>query len=363
MPLTRCLLCVVVCCVVPVLRPVPESNRLGVLWRLLEASALVSQERRDQLVELLKQSLRARDGDQLLLALVSLDGSQSQSVVTAEAEVAADETGDDEPPAATAVITLTATTSSAALDAEQSTAYHPPSSSLTSLSSESPPSRWLSSRRVSYFGSLLLQSLLSAPLSDTSLSAALVAMPAADLARLACDGSGGPVLECLLRVHSASSFSHPLSTQQRLMDVLLPRVSELALSASGSYVVERMYSAADARRKRAIAQALAKDEKRLRHSKPAAILLKRCRLQHSQHSKQVRAHTQTRSLVPQQPCPLAGCRCRREWQYSAVPLTLSTHRLIIAPPLRAALCVSQEWTAAVGARKRKAELFSDILTG
>ena len=155
----------------------------------------------------------------------------------------------------------------------------------------SSPSLWSSSSRVSYFGSLLLQSLLSLPLSDTSLSTALVSLSTDDLYRLACDGSGGPVLECLLRVHTATSFSHPLSTQQRLIDALLPRVTELALSASGSYVVERMYGAADVQRKRVIAESLAKDEKRLKHSKPASMLMRRCRVKQIKTSNKVALHT------------------------------------------------------------------------
>ena len=251
------LLCHVVCAVT-------ESNRVGVLWRLLQASAFVSQKRRDRLVTRLQRALQATDGVQLLQRLLALHTGTDSTLAAAgqqQDEAAPVETG--------------------AQSKAQSTA--------------SPPA--LPPAGVSYFGSLLLQSLLSLPLSDTSLSAALVSLPSVELSRLACDGSGGPVLECVLRVHGGGSFSHPLSTQQRLIDALLPRVSACAVHPSGSYVVERMYQAADVQRKRSIAEALAKDEKRLQHSKPAAMLLRRCRVRQLKTSHKVSAlpHTHTAS--------------------------------------------------------------------
>ena len=258
-----------------------ESNRVGVIWRLLSASAFVSQKRRDRLVSQLQQSVQAEDGPQLLHALLTSDFGQGTA--QAEREHAPNESDVKEAPAAAAAaaaMSPTAPTSSGE-GSEQ------PATLSSSSYSASRPSHW-SSGRVSYFGSLLLQALLSLPLSDNSVSAALVSLPVDALCRLACDGSGGPVVECLLRVHSVSSFSHPLSTQQRVIDVLLPRVAELALSASGSYVVERMYVQSDVRRKRAIAESLAADEKRLRHSKPASMLMRRCRVKQLRTSSKVR---------------------------------------------------------------------------
>ena len=252
------------------------SNRVGVIWRLLQASAYVSQKRRDRLVAHLQQSVQAEDGKQLLHALLTLNLTHGTHITESDRTI---DDGDVKQQLATEASVLPTPATSSEAASNQPTA---------SSSSPAPqPSLWSPSTRVSYFGSLLLQSLLSLPLSNTQLPTALVALPTDDLCRLACDGSGGPVVECILRVHSGESFSHPLSTQQRLIDALLPRVSDLALSASGSYVVERMYTSSDVQRKRTIAQLLARDERRLKHSKPAAMLMRRCRVQHIKASSKV----------------------------------------------------------------------------
>lgn len=278
------------------------------IWRLLQSSELVSQKRRDRLVNQLQQALHAADANQMLHALLTLNTNHTSQPT--QSQQATDDSSQSE--MATEVIEQSVTSILPVTDSDQAAA----SSASSASSSASLVSVWSPSSRVSYFGSLLLQSLLSLPVSDPQLSSALVSLSSDELYRLACDGSGGPVIECLLRVHSGSSFSHPMSTQRRLIDVLLPRVSELALSSSGSYVVERMYGAADVQRKRAIAQSLAKDEKRLRHSKPAAMLLRRCGVKHLQTSNKVVTHpaphltpTSTANHTPPLPAPYSGHLC------------------------------------------------------
>ena len=130
---------------------------------------------------------------------------------------------------------------------------------------------------VSYFGSVMLQALLSLP-SSTPLVSALLALPADAFLHLASNARGAHVLESVLAVGHASGFSHSLTHQHALVDLVIAHLLPLSHSVAGSFLVEKAYRAADSQRKRTISSQLASQQKTLQRSKSGQALLRTCGL-------------------------------------------------------------------------------------
>ena len=142
---------------------------------------------------------------------------------------------------------------------------------------------------VSYFGSVMLQALLSLP-SSTPLVSALLALPSDTFLRLASDARGVHVLESVLVVGHSTGFSHSLTHQHALVDLVIAHLLPLSHSVAGSFLVEKAYRAADSHRKRTISSQLASQQKALQRSKSGQALLRTCGLQSGKPSVDVSPH-------------------------------------------------------------------------
>ncbi|XP_033025358.1 nucleolar protein 9 isoform X3 [Lacerta agilis] len=119
------------------------------------------------------------------------------------------------------------------------------------------PSRPLSS--ISYHGSLMLQHLLHFADPSTVLRS-LAAMTPKDLVTLACDPAGSHVFDALL-----ASPSVPEKQRRKVLRRLKGCYVPLACSKHGSRVLDAIWSRATLPAKREMAQELAEQEPRLRH--------------------------------------------------------------------------------------------------
>ena len=199
---------------------------MGVVWRCLQAAAWVSDRSRGLLLDSLHYALDCTDTDGLLQCLLTLDTTQGGRKSGEGAE------GPTPPKAGS----------------------------------------------VSYFGSVMLQALLSLP-SSTPLVSALLALPSDVFLRLASDTRGAHVFESILAVGQSTGFSHTLTHQHALVDLVILHLPTLSHSPAGSFLVEKAYRAADSQRKRTISSQLASQHKSLQRSKSGQALLRTCGLQ------------------------------------------------------------------------------------
>ena len=173
---------VISCSLFACLAVLVEGGRVKVVWRLLQATAWLSERSRRRTLDALSADLHCADAAQLLHRLLHLQ----------------------------------------APSAAASTPAFP------------------SSAAVSHFGCLLVQALLSWPSSDSPLASALLSLPPAEFVHLACDARGVRVLESLLTPTQPTGFAHSLTTQLALVDRTLQLLPPIARSTPGSFLVEKV---------------------------------------------------------------------------------------------------------------------------
>ena len=190
-----------------------DEQRHGVVWRLLQSARCLSGQRQRRLVLGLQRALECEDESQLLQRVLGLPS---------------------QPSAASARI----------------------------------------SGGIGHFPSLLLQALLAlAGPHCCALMSALHSLPTARLLSLACDQRGVHVLEAALMRGGGGEQQAAAEQRSALLDRLLPLTASLAADRRGSWLVQRMWTEADASRRKRMKEAAAAAQQRLHSTAGGRILL------------------------------------------------------------------------------------------